>query len=48
MQHVSKDNLAALLKEVEAAHAEYEKTIGTRDDAWAEWYAGYIVSKLNQ
>lgn len=46
--HISKERLAQLLKEAEKAHAEYEKTLGHRDEAWAEWYAGYICEQLEQ
>jgi len=45
---LTKDALAALLKEAEAAHAAYEETRGTHDEAWAEWYASYIVGKLRE
>ena len=44
---MTKEQLAILLREAEAAHAEYEKTLGKRDDAWAEWYADYIIKKIN-
>tara|TARA_B100000745_G_scaffold300603_1_gene255857 strand:- start:12971 stop:13114 length:144 start_codon:yes stop_codon:yes gene_type:complete len=45
---LSKEELAKLLKEAEAAHAEHEKELGKRDDAWPTWYANYIVNKLNE
>jgi catechol 2,3-dioxygenase-like lactoylglutathione lyase family enzyme len=35
--------LARALRRAEAAHGEYEKRLGRRDDAWADWYAAYIV-----
>jgi hypothetical protein len=43
---LSVEQLARLLKEAEAAHAVYEKTLGKRDDAWQEWYADYIIKKI--
>jgi hypothetical protein len=45
-QELTKDELARLLREAEAAHGEYEKTLGRRDDDWPEWYAAFIVEKL--
>jgi catechol 2,3-dioxygenase-like lactoylglutathione lyase family enzyme len=35
--------LAGALRRAEAAHGEHEKRLGHRDDAWADWYAAYIV-----
>jgi hypothetical protein len=35
--------LASALRRAEAAHAEHEKRTGQRDDAWADWYAEFIV-----
>ncbi|MBI2736716.1 MAG: glyoxalase [Rhodospirillales bacterium] len=35
--------LARALRRAEAAHGTYEKQLGRRDDAWADWYADYIV-----
>ena len=43
---VTQSQLARLLKEAELAHGQYEKTLGERDEEWPQWYAGYIVSKL--
>ncbi len=44
----TKDQLAKLLCEAEQAHAEYERDEldGERDEQWAEWYAGYIISRI--
>jgi hypothetical protein len=39
-------DLAALLREAERAHGEYEKTLGRRDEDWPTWYADYILRKL--
>lgn len=38
--------LAQLLRDAEAAHAEYERQTGTRDENWPAWYAHYIVERL--
>jgi hypothetical protein len=43
---VTRGRLAALLREAEAAHAEYEGTLGRRDDDWSEWYAAFIIDRL--
>lgn len=45
-----KDILAKLLKEAEAAHAEYERDVlgGGRDANWADWYAEFITDKVLQ
>ena len=40
------EQLAALLREAEKAHGEYERTLGHRDDDWPTWYAAYIFKKL--
>ena len=40
------DELARLLREAEVAHADYEKSVGRRDDDWPAWYARFIVEKL--
>jgi catechol 2,3-dioxygenase-like lactoylglutathione lyase family enzyme len=36
-------DLAQALRRAEAAHGEHEKRLGHRDDAWADWYADYLV-----
>ncbi|MGH9492380.1 MAG: hypothetical protein ACRD2K_02670 [Terriglobales bacterium] len=41
------EQLAALLREAERAHGEYERTLG-HDDDWPTWYATYIVNKMQQ
>jgi catechol 2,3-dioxygenase-like lactoylglutathione lyase family enzyme len=38
--------LAGALRRAEAAHGEHEKRTGRRDEAWADWYAEYIVAEL--
>lgn len=43
---ISKEELAALLREAEKAHAEYEKMLGGRDDDWPTWYADFVLKKL--
>jgi catechol 2,3-dioxygenase-like lactoylglutathione lyase family enzyme len=39
----SSTDLAAALRRAAAAHGEHEKRIGQHDEAWADWYADYIV-----
>lgn len=41
---VDADELTGLLERAEVAHAEYEKGLGHRDSAWAQWYADWIIS----
>jgi hypothetical protein len=40
------EDLAALLREAERAHADYERELGQRDEDWPAWYAGYILDRL--
>ena len=44
---LTREELAALLKETEQAHGQYEVDLGRRDDEWPLWYAGYILDRLN-
>jgi hypothetical protein len=39
----SATELARALRRAEAAHGQYEKQSGRRDDAWADWYADYLA-----
>jgi len=39
----SVEELTAALRRAEAAHGEFEQTLGHRHDDWAPWYAEYIV-----
>lgn len=45
-EQITKEELTRLLKEAEKAHAEYEKTLGSRDEDWAAWYAEFLIKKL--
>ncbi|WP_457660476.1 VOC family protein [Sinorhizobium medicae] len=36
-------DLASATRRAEAAHGEYEKQLGHRDEDWPVWYADYIV-----
>ena len=47
-EELTKEQLAALLRQAEQAHAEYEKGLGKRDDDWPAWYAEFIVNKLKE
>jgi len=44
---ITKEDLAKLLKEAEEAHALYEEKLGKRDENWPEWYAEYILRKID-
>jgi catechol 2,3-dioxygenase-like lactoylglutathione lyase family enzyme len=41
----STSDLASALRRAEAAHGEHEKRTGVRDEAWADWYAAYMVAE---
>jgi hypothetical protein len=47
---LTKEELARLLREAEAAHGRYEKEElgGVRDEEWASWYAEFIVNALGE
>ncbi|MBP2239071.1 catechol 2,3-dioxygenase-like lactoylglutathione lyase family enzyme [Sinorhizobium kostiense] len=36
-------DLASAFRRAEAAHGEYEKQLGHRDEDWPSWYADYMV-----
>ena len=44
-RYASVADLAGAMRRAEAAHGEYEKTLGHRDEAWADWYAAYMVAE---
>ena len=46
MASADQQAIAALLKDVESAHGSYETTVlgGVRDEAWAQWYADYLLA----
>ena len=46
--YVTKQDLERLLREAEQAHAEYERSLGTRDENWPAWYADFIFQRLPQ
>jgi hypothetical protein len=48
MTDLTAERLAQLLRDAEKAHAEYESTLGHRDDDWPEWYATFIVDRLEK
>ena len=39
------NDLASAMRRAEAAHGDYEKTLGHRDEAWSDWYAAYMVAE---
>jgi len=42
----AKERLAQLLREAEAAHAQFEKSLGHADSDWPSWYAQYILKAV--
>lgn len=50
MNDLTAEQLADLLKRAAEAHHEYETTElkGVHDEAWAEWYADWILAQLKQ
>lgn len=48
MYEVTVDELADLLRQAERAHADYERSIGRRDDEWPKWYATYVLDNLEK
>jgi hypothetical protein len=45
---VTREELADLLREAEQAHGQYERELGHRDEEWPAWYAGYILTALEE
>jgi hypothetical protein len=47
---LTKEELARLLREAEAAHGKYEteELGGVRDEEWASWYAEFILKALGE
>lgn len=45
---LTQETLARLLREAEQAHGAYEAQLGHRDDDWPDWYATYIVERLQE
>ncbi len=43
----SVSDLASAMRRAEAGHGPYEKKLGHRDEAWADWYAAYRVAEQN-
>ena len=45
---ITAEQLAAALREAEAAHGAYEREVGRPDPDWPTWYAKHIVEQLDQ
>lgn len=41
----SATDLATAMRRAEAAHGEYEKRLGHRDENWSDWYAEYMAAE---
>ena len=48
MYEVTVDELASLLREAEAEHAKYEKSLGHADSDWPTWYARYVLDQIEK
>jgi hypothetical protein len=48
MKELTAERLEQLLRDAEAAHDEYERELGRRDDDWPAWYARWIVERLRE
>jgi hypothetical protein len=46
MADVTEERVEELLRAAEAAHGEYERELGHRDDDWPAWYARFIARQL--
>lgn len=46
MEKITVDRLAQLLRDAEAAHGNYEQSLGHRDENWPRWYAEYILKQV--
>lgn len=43
---LTKQELSQLLKEAQKSHEDYEKELGAKDENWADWYAAFIIDRL--
>jgi catechol 2,3-dioxygenase-like lactoylglutathione lyase family enzyme len=43
----SVNDLAGAMRRASAAHEEYEKRLGHRDEDWPDWYAAYMVAEAS-
>lgn len=48
MEELTAERLERLLRDAEAAHGEYERELGHRDEDWPAWYARWIVERLRE
>ncbi len=44
--NMTRELLANLLVEAKKAHSLYEQQLGSPDENWPDWYAGYILERL--
>lgn len=45
---ITQEKLTGLLVKAKKAYSVYEKGLGYGDENWSEWYAGYIVDRLER
>jgi len=43
---MTKEELAALLKEAAEAHHKFEETLGKADEDWPTWYANFMHARI--
>lgn len=48
VSQLSQEQLAKLLREAEEAHGAYETQLGHSDENWPDWYAAFILARLQQ
>jgi hypothetical protein len=46
MDTLTVEQLAALLRDAEAAHGQYEASLGHADPDWPSWYAQYMLKQI--
>ncbi len=44
--NMTRELLANLLVEAKKAHSVYEQQLGSPDENWPDWYAGFILERL--
>ncbi len=45
--NMTRELLASLLVEAKKAHSLYEQQLGSPDENWPDWYAGFVLKKLS-
>lgn len=45
--NMTRELLANLLVEAKKVHSTYEQQLGSVDENWPDWYAGFILERLS-